>query len=355
MKLSPIAQKRWRNFKRNHRAYWALWLFLALFILSCFAEFIANDRPIYVRYQGENRFPIWQFYSEQDFGGDYLTEADYRDPLVTCLIRTGGNADCFQNQQLEGDGIILWPVVKFDYNTVDKTLPTAYQPPSASHWFGTDGQSRDVFARVLYGFRLNVFFAIIVTAASSAIGIFLGGISGYFAGRIDILLQRFVEIWTTMPTLYVIIILASFTQLGFWSLCLVVTLFSWTGLVGVVRAEFLRARNFEYVRAAKALGLSNIKIMHRHVLPNAMVATLTYMPFILTGSIGTLAMLDFLGFGLPASYPSLGEMAGEARTALDAWWLIWAAFFTYTIILALLIFIFEGVRDAFDPRKVFHD
>ena len=353
--MTPITRRRLSNFKANKRAFWALWIFLGLFILSLFSEFIANDKPIMVRYQNETYYPIFNFYSEYDFGGDYQTEADYLDPLVQCLIRSDGDTTCFDDDVApQGNGKITWAPVRYSFNTIAKEGNGSLNPPSKRHWFGTDTQSRDVFARVLYGFRLTVLFAFLVTFVTSIFAIFLGAVMGYFGGRVDLYLQRFVEIWSTMPTLFVIIILASFLNITFLVLAFIVTIFQWTGLVNLVRAEFLRARNFEYVRAAKALGVGDFTIMRRHVLPNAMVATLTYMPFMLTGAIGTLATLDYLGVGLPAAYPSLGEMAKEARSVISSgWWLIWAAFVTYTIILTLLVFIFEGIRDAFDPRKVF--
>ncbi len=353
--MTPITKRRLSNFKANKRAFWALWIFLALFVLSLIAEFVANDKPIMVRYDGKTRFPIFKFYSEYDYGGDYQTEADYLDPVVQCLIRSNGDETCFEDTQTpQGNGKIIWAPVRYSFNTIAKEGNGSLNPPSARHWFGTDSQSRDVFARVLYGFRLTVIFAFLVTFSSSVIAITLGAIMGYFGGRVDLYTQRFVEIWSTMPTLFVIIILSSFLDITFLLMVLIVTIFHWTGLVNLVRAEFLRARNFEYVRAAKALGVGDFTIMRRHVLPNAMVATLTYMPFMITGAIGTLATLDYLGVGLPAAYPSLGEMAKEASAAISSgWWLIWAAFATYTVILTLLIFIFEGVRDAFDPRKVF--
>ncbi len=351
--MTPITKRRLSNFRANKRAYWSLWLFAILFIISLFAEFIANDKPILVRYDGDLRMPIFRFYSEKDFGGVYDTEADYLDPVVQCFIVSGGDNACITDPEKEGDGFLIWPLVRYKFDTVIKGGDGAYNAPSSTHWFGTDGQPRDVFARVIYGFRLTVFFALIVSSAASAIAIVLGAIMGYFGGRVDLIMQRLVEIWTTMPTFYVMMVIASLITVNFFSISLIVTLFMWTGLVGLVRAEFLRARNFEYVRAAKALGVSDVQIMWRHVLPNAMVATITYMPFIITGAIGTLATLDFFNLGLPDNYPSLGHMAREAAAEQTAWWLIWAAFITYTVILTLFVFIFEGIRDAFDPKKVF--
>ncbi len=353
--FSALTKRRWHNFRSNRRAYYSLWVFLLLFIISLFAEFVANEKPIAVKTQNEWRFPVFSFYSEMDFGGDFLSEADYRSPLVQCLIYNDGNEICFDDDTVrEGNGAMIWPPIPYSFNTITKDDAGKLQPPSSKHWFGSDSQRRDVLARLIYGFRITVMFAFIVTGVSSIIAIILGAIMGYYGGRIDLYLQRFVEIWSTMPTLFIIIILSSFLQVTFWPLVIIVTLFHWTALVNLVRAEFLRARNFEYVTAAKALGVPDRTIIFRHVLPNAIVATITMMPFLLTGAIGTLATLDYLGFGLPANYPSLGEMAREAKSTLNhGWWLIWAAFLTYSIILSLLIFIFEGVRDAFDPRKVF--
>ena len=365
--LSPLNQRRWRNFRRNSRAFWSLILFSVLFGLSLFAEFIANDRPLLVTYQGEWHFPVFQFYPETAFGGDFRTEADYRAPEVRCLIVSGGLEACFDDPEgvIEdaADGVvagadiergsITWPIVPFSYDTIVDKPGVAPGPPDEVNWLGTDDTKRDVLARVIHGFRLSVLFTLIVTAIASAIGIALGAIQGYFGGWVDLGMQRFIEIWTAMPSLYVIIILFAILGRSFWLLVFVTTLFAWPALVGVVRAEFLRARNFEYIRAAKALGVRNSTIMFRHMLPNAMVATLTLLPFIITGGIGTLASLDFLGFGLPSSAPSLGELTRQAKDNLQAPWLGFTAFFTFAIMLSLLVFIFEGVRDAFDPRKTF--
>ena len=366
--LSPLNQRRWRNFKRNRRAAWSLLIFGMLFILSLFAEFLANDKPILVNYRGELRMPIFSFYSEQDFGGDFPTEAGYKDVEVECLIVTGGLVDCFdtpeelvaavdngEEAQIEGfdPGWVIWPPIPYSYNTIVDIPGVAPAPPSADNWLGTDDTKRDVVARVIYGFRLSVFFALIVTLASSIIGIAAGAVQGYFAGWTDLIFQRVIEIWTGTPQLYVIIIVFAALGRSFWLLVFLTVLFGWPALVGVVRAEFLRARNLEYVRAAKALGVRDRTIMFRHMLPNAMVATLTIMPFLVTGAIGTLASLDFLGYGLPSSAPSLGELTLQAKQNLQAPWLAFTAFFTFAIMLSLLVFIFEGVRDAFDPRKTF--
>jgi microcin C transport system permease protein len=366
--LSPLNARRWRNFKANRRAFWSLWLFLALFITSLFAEFIANDRPILVNYRGEYYLPIFKFYPETAFGGDFRTEAIYRDPEVKCLIATGGLADpCFDDPDatLEAvaagtfadpeyrPGWAIWPPIPYSYARPVDIPGVAPSPPTSDNLFGTDDTKRDVLARVIYGFRLSIFFTIIVTLICSVIGIAAGAIQGYFGGWTDLLFQRFLEIWGSTPSLYVIIILFAILGRSFWLLVFVTCLFGWPALTGVVRAEFLRARNFEYVRAARALGVSNATIMFRHVLPNAMVATLTLLPFIITGTIGTLATLDFLGFGLPSSSPSLGELTLQAKQNLQAPWLAFTAFFTFAIMLSLLVFIFEGVRDAFDPRKIF--
>ena len=365
--MTPLAQRRWRNFRANRRAYWSLILFSLLFGLSLLAEFIANDRPLLVRYAGSYYTPIFSFYPETAFGGDFQTEAIYRDEFVQCLIVAAANDGCLDDpaatlvDAADGEiggtaiakGFILWPPIPYSFNTINDIDGTAPSKPDAKHWLGTDDTARDVVARVIYGFRLSVAFALIVTFCTSVIGIAAGAVQGYFGGLIDLTFQRIIELWGAIPTLYVIIIMAAFVRMNFWLLVFLMVLFGWTGLVAVVRAEFLRARNFEYVRAAKALGVSDRTIMFRHVLPNAMVATLTFLPFIITGAIGTLASLDFLGFGLPSSLPSLGELTLQAKQNLQAPWLGFTAFITFATMLSLLVFIFEGVRDAFDPRKTF--
>ena len=365
--LSPLNKRRWRNFRRNGRAFWSLLIFLVLFGLSLFAEFIANDRPILVNYRGELRMPIFSFYAETDFGGDFQTEAAYRDPEVRCLIRTGGLDACFDDpaglmvQVDQGtvvndgfeEGWMIWPLIPYAYDTPVDRSGAAPLPPNGQNWLGTDDTKRDVLARVIYGFRLSILFTLIVTVAASAIGVLAGAVQGYFGGWLDLIFQRIIEIWQSTPALYIIIILFAILGRSFWLLVFLTVLFGWTALVGVVRAEFLRARNLEYVRAAKALGVSNATIMFRHMLPNAMVATLTMLPFIVTGTIGTLASLDFLGFGLPSSAPSLGELTLQAKQNLQAPWLAFTAFTVFAVMLSLLVFIFEGVRDAFDPRKTF--
>ena len=367
--LSPLNQRRWRNFKRNRRAWWSMWIFAVLFGLSLFAEFLANDKPILVSYRGEWRSPVLSFYTEQDFGGDFRTEAGYRDVEVQCLILTGGIEECFDepNSLIEAvesgmelsqypdaePGWMIWPPIRYNYRTIVDVAGVAPAPPSSDNWLGTDDTKRDVVARIIYGFRLSVTFAIIVTLLASVLGIVAGAVQGYRGGWTDLLFQRFIEIWTGIPSLYVIIILTAILGRSFWLLVFVTVIFGWPALTGVVRAEFLRARNFEYVRAAKALGVSDRTIMFRHMLPNAMVATVTMLPFLVTGAIGGLASLDFLGFGLPSSAPSLGELTLQAKQNLQAPWLGFTAFFTFAIMLSLLVFIFEGVRDAFDPRKTF--
>ena len=368
MRLSPLNQRRVRNFKRNRRAFWSLVIFSFLFGLSLFAEFIANDKPIAVSYRGELHMPIFNFYSEQDFGGDFPTEAGYGEPEVDCLIVTGGLLECFDTPdeliQLVADGgdpgiegfeagWMLWPIIPYSYNTIVDIPGVAPSAPNGDNWLGTDDTKRDVTARVIYGFRLSVTFALTVTVLASIIGIVAGAVQGYFGGWTDLLFQRFIEIWTGMPSLYVIIIVFAILGRSYWLLVFLTVVFGWPALVGVVRAEFLRARNLEYVRAAKALGVTDRVIMFRHMLPNAMVATVTMLPFLVTGAIGGLATLDFLGFGLPSSAPSLGEMTLQAKQNLQAPWLGFTAFFTFAIMLSLLVFIFEGVRDAFDPRKTF--
>ena len=367
MALSPLNQRRWRNFRRNRRAYWSLFLFVIVFGISLFAEFVANDKPILVQYRGELYMPVFRFYPETAFGGDFGTEAIYRDPEVKCLIASGGLDICFDDPEGviadAADGIVegqpikagwaIWPPIPYSYDTTVDRPGAAPLPPNAQNLLGTDDTKRDVLARVIYGFRLSVLFTLIVTALSSVIGIFAGAVQGFFGGRTDLIFQRVIEIWSSTPQLYVIIILFAILPRSFWLLVFITVLFGWMGLVGVVRAEFLRARNLEYVRAAKALGVSNLTIMFRHMLPNAMVATLTMLPFVITGTISLLAGLDFLGFGLPSSSPSLGELTLQAKQNLQAPWLAFTAFFAFAIMLSLLVFIFEGVRDAFDPRKTF--
>ena len=365
--MSPLARRRLANFRTNRRAVWSLWIFSVLFGLSLFAEVIANDKPILVSYRGDLHMPILREYAETEFGGEFQTEAEYPSPEVQCLIITGGLDLCFDDPEgyiedaadgmIDGEAIsrgwLLWPPIPYSFNTINYEVVRAPSAPDEDHWLGTDNQTRDVLARVIYGFRISVLFAIAVTLVSSVIGIAAGAIQGYFGGWIDLVFQRIVEIWQATPFLYVIIIVSAFFTLSFWPLTLLVALFGWTALVGVVRAEFLRARNFEYVRAARAMGVPDRTIITRHVLPNAMVATVTLMPFIFTSAIAGLATLDFLGFGLPSSYPSLGELTLQAKNDLNAPWLGITAFMTYAIMLSLLVFIFEGVRDAFDPRKTF--
>ena len=337
--ITPITRRRLRNFRANRRGFWSLWIFLILFFVTLFAEFIANDKPLLIGFKGEIYAPVFVTYPETAFGGEFETEADYRDPFVAELIS-------------EAKGWVVWPLIRYSYRTINYDLPVpAPAPPSAENWLGTDDQGRDVVARLIYGFRISVLFGLVLTIFSSIIGVAAGAVQGYFGGWTDLLFQRFIEVWSGLPTLYLLIILASFVEPSFWWLLGIMLLFSWISLVGVVRAEFLRARNFDYVRAARALGLSDVMIMYRHVLPNAMVASLTFLPFILSGSITTLTSLDFLGFGLPPGSPSLGEMLQQGKSNLQAPWLGIAAFVVLSIMLTLLIFIFEAVRDAFDPRK----
>ena len=340
MAIGEIGQRRIRTFKANRRGYWSLWIFCALFVATLFAEVVANDEPLLVRYGGAFYFPVFQAYPETEFGGFLETEADYSDPEVQELI--------------EEKGWIVWPLIPFSFDTICYDLPTpAPSPPTAQNWLGTDDQARDVVARLVYGFRISVLFGLTLTLISSVIGIAAGAIQGYFGGRIDLYFQRFIEIWSSLPTLYLLIILASIVQPSFWWLLGLLLLFSWTELVRVVRAEFLRTRNFDYVRAARALGAGDLSIMFHHILPNAMVATLTFLPFILSGAITSLTALDFLGFGLPPGSPSLGEMLNQGKNNLSAPWLGLSGFFVLSVMLSLLIFIGEAVRDAFDPRKSF--
>ena len=339
LKLSPLTIRRINNFKTNKRGVISSYVFLSLFLISLFANFIANDKPIFVKFNDRYYFPIFEKIPEIFYGGEFETEADYKDPYVIDLIKS--------------DGFLIMPLIEYSFDTInyDLKLPSP-SPPTLENILGTDDQGRDVLARLIYGFRISVFFGIVLTFFSTIIGIIIGGLQGYFGGRIDLFGQRFIEIWSGLPVLYLLIIIASFVQPSFWVLLSIMLLFSWMSLEGVVRAEFLRARNFEYVKAAKALGLGNTMIMIKHVLPNAMVATLTLLPFILSGSIATLTSLDFLGFGLPPGSPSLGEMVAQGKANLQAPWLGLSAFITLSLQLSLLVFIGEAVRDAFDPRKV---
>ncbi len=337
---SPLNRRRWQNFRRNRRGFWSFVIFMILFLGSLPAEFIANDIPILVSHAGAWYFPVVKAYPETTFGGDFETEADYRDPFVSELI--------------EKDGYILWPLIPFGYQTTVTDLPgAAPSPPSLQNWLGTDDQARDVVARVIYGFRISVLFGLILTVFSTIIGVIAGAIQGYFGGWVDLLFQRFLEIWSSMPALYILIILASVIVPSFWWLLGIMLLLSWTWPIGLVRAEFLRARNFEYVRAAKALGVADAVIMFRHLLPNAMVSTLTFLPFTLAGSLTVLTSLDFLGLGLPPGSPSLGDLLLQGKNNLQSPWLGFTAFAVTGLMLVLLIFIGEAVRDAFDPRKTF--
>jgi microcin C transport system permease protein len=362
--MSPLNARRWQNFKANRRGYWALWVFLALFVVSLFAEFIANDKPFLIYMQGKTYFPAVVTYPETAFGGDFETAADYRDSYLQDLIA-------------KKNGFMLWPIIRYSYSTHNLDLPTpAPSKPTwllteqeckpvverkklsscrdlEYNWLGTDDQGRDVVARILYGFRISVLFGLILTVISSVIGVAAGAVQGYFGGWTDLLFQRVIEIWTAIPSLYLLLIISSVLVPGFFVLLGILLLFSWVSLVGLVRAEFLRGRNFEYIQAARALGVSNGKIIFRHLLPNAMVATMTFLPFILSSSVMTLTSLDFLGFGLPPGSPSLGEMLSQGKANVQAPWLGLSGFVTVAMMLSLLIFIGEAVRDAFDPRKSF--
>ena len=337
--MTPIGHRRWQNFRANKRGYWSTWVFLALFFVTLFAELIANDKPLLLRFDGDYYFPAFVSYPETAFGGDFDTEADYRDPFLKDLIAAK-------------DGRIWWPPIRYSYETINLDLPVpAPAPPSADNWLGTDDQARDVMARLIYGFRISVLFGLTLTLFSSVAGVIAGAVQGYFGGWIDLGFQRFIEVWTSVPIIYLLIILAAVIEPNFWILLGIMLAFSWIALVPVVRAEFLRARNFEYVRAARALGVGNVTIMWRHMLPNAMVAALTFMPFILNGSITTLTSLDFLGFGLPPGSPSLGELLAQGKNNIQAPWLGITAFSVIAVMLSLLVFVGEAVRDAFDPRK----
>jgi microcin C transport system permease protein len=338
-RITPLTRRRLDSFRGNRRGFWSLWIFIAVFLVTLFAEFLANDRPILVRFEGAWYFPVFTNYPETMFGGEFPTMADYRDPAVEKLIAA--------------KGWMLWPLIPFSYRTINYDLPSpAPSPPSRVNWLGTDDQGRDVLARLIYGFRISVLFGLVLTLLSSLVGVAAGAVQGYFGGLIDLGMQRLIEVWSGLPLLYLLIIMASFVEPNFWWLLGLMLLFTWMQLVDVVRAEFLRARNFDYVRAARALGVSDGAIILRHVLPNAMVATITFLPFVLNGSITMLTSLDFLGFGLPPGSPSLGELLAQGKSNLQAPWLGLTSFFVLATMLSLLIFVGEAVRDAFDPRKV---
>ena len=359
-----LNRRRWQNFKSNRRGYWSFWIFMVLFLVSLFAELIANDRPLLIKYDSHLYWSAFVNYPETAFGGDFETAADYRDPYLQKLIADKG-------------GTIVWPPIRYSYDTLNRDLPTpAPSPPTwmltdaqckdvvakkgfkgcrdlEYNWLGTDDQGRDVLARLIYGFRISVLFGLCLTIISSVVGVAAGGVQGYFGGWIDLTFQRFIEIWNSIPYLYVLLIISAVLPPGFFVLLGILSLFSWVSLVGLVRAEFLRGRNFEYIQAARALGVSNAVIMFRHLLPNAMVATMTFLPFIVSSSVMTLTALDFLGFGLPPGSPSLGELLSQGKANIQAPWLGFTGFFAVAIMLSLLIFIGEAVRDAFDPRKTF--
>ena len=338
MSLSSLNRRRWQNFRAHRRGCWSLWIFLALFTVSLFSEFIANDRPLLVSFKHTLYVPVLKEYPETVFGGTLASNTDYRDPYVAELINA--------------NGWMLWPPIRYHYDTINYNLSVpAPAPPSRENWLGTDDQARDVVARILYGFRISVLFALALTLGSSVIGIVAGALQGYYGGWVDLIGQRVIEIWSGLPMLFMLIILASVVEPGFWWLLGIMLFFSWHELTGLVRAEFLRGRNLEYVRAARALGQTDLRIMFRHILPNAMVSTLTFLPFIFTGALSTLTALDFLGFGLPVGSPSLGELVAQGKNNLNAPWLGLTAFFTLSSLLTLLVFIGEAARDAFDPRK----
>ena len=361
--LSPLNLRRWQNFRANRRGYWSVWIFLVLFVVTLFAEFVANDRPILASYKGELLVPVLVDYPEEMFGG-FLAVTDYRDPVI--------------QEEIEANGWMIWPPIRYSYRTVNNDIPQAapakpswmyskeercqryplgVDDPNCNignwNWLGTDDQARDVLARVIYGFRVSVLFGLILTVGSAVLGVAGGAVQGYYGGWTDLIFQRLIEIWSSIPVLYLLLIVAAVLPPGFFILLGLMLLFSWTAFVGVVRAEFLRARNFEYVNAARALGVPNRTIMFRHLLPNAMVATLTFLPFILNGSITTLTSLDFLGFGLPPGSASLGELLRQGQRNLNAPWLGLSGFAVISLMLSLLIFIGEATRDAFDPRKTF--
>ncbi|VVS91248.1 ABC transporter permease [Desulfoluna spongiiphila] len=334
--LSPIGKRRVRAFRTNRRAFYSFVFFSVLFALSLMAEIIANDSPLLVRFQGRWYLPVIHDYPETDFGGVFETTADFTDPQVRDLINA--------------QGWMLRSPIRFHYDTVNFERPVFPAPPNGENLLGTDDHGRDIFVRLLYGFRTSVTFGMLLTLFSSAIGVTVGAVQGYFGGKIDMLGQRLMEIWSGMPLLYILIIISSFIEPGFWVILGIMLLFSWMGLVDVVRAEFLRCRNLEYVRAARALGIGDRKIMWRHVLPNSLISVFSFLPFILSGSITTLTSLDFLGFGLPPGSPALGELLAQGKANQHAPWIGLSAFVVLALMLSLLVFIGEGVRDAFDPR-----
>lgn len=338
MNLSPLSRHRLRIFRANTRGFVSLWIFLFLFIVSMFAELIANDKPIVLKYNGEYYFPIVKTYSETTFGGDFEAETAYRDPYIQSRIKARG--------------WMVWPPIRYSYSTInyDMTAP-APSAPTQENWLGTDDQGRDVLARLIYGFRISVLFGLLLTVISSMVGIMAGAVQGYFGGWTDLLFQRFIEIWSGLPELFLLIILASIITPNFGWLLGILLLFSWMSLTHVVRAEFLRARNFDYVKAARALGVSELRIMWRHVLPNALVSSMTLIPFLMSGGVTALTTLDFLGFGLPPGSASLGELLLQGKNNPQAPWLGFTGFITIAGMLVLIIFISEAVRDAFDPRK----
>lgn len=336
--MNERLKQRWNKFKANKRGFYAFIIFCIVLVFTSMADFVANDKPIVVRYNGDWYFPVFKEYPETVFGGSFKTAADYKDPYL--------------QKKIEENGFLIMPLIEYSYDTINYNLPTpAPSAPTRENWLGTDDLGRDVLARLIYGMRYSLLFGLILTALSSAIGIFAGAIQGYFGGKIDLFAQRFLEIWGSLPQLFVLIIVSSLIVPGFWTLLFVLLLFSWTALVPVVRAEFLRARNFDYVRAAYALGVPHLKIIFKHVFPNAMVATLTYVPFILSGAVVSLTALDFLGFGLPPGSPSLGDLVRQGKENLQAPWLAASAFVSLAFLLTVLVFIGEAVRDAFDPRK----
>lgn len=332
----PLFQRKWRTFRLNKRGYWSLWIFIGLFLISLFAEVIANDKPLLIQYKGDFYFPVVKLYSEQTFGGELETAAEYNDPYV--------------QESILKDGYMIWPPIHFSHNSINYELDSYPSPPSRMNPLGTDDQGRDILARLIYGYRISILFGLTLTLISSVIGIVAGAVQGYYGGWVDLVGQRFMEIWSGLPVLYLLIILSSFVVPNFWWLLGIMLLFNWMSLVGMVRAEFLKCRNLEYVKAAKALGVGDRMIMFRHILPNAFVASLTFLPFILNGAIGTLTSLDFLGFGLPVGSPSLGELLSQGKANLHAPWIGLSAFVLLSVMLSLLVFIGEAARDAVDPR-----
>lgn len=332
-------QRAWARFKRNRFGYWSLWLFSVLLVIATFGEMVSNDKPFMAKINGATYFPILNNPSDQALGGDFATPADWKDPFVKGLLAQPGN----------------WKVGAINANSAMSIDYFSQIPnpaaPNAANWLGTDKFGRDMLARLLYGFRVSIWFAIALTLSGTVIGVIMGAVQGYFGGRLDLTVQRLIEVWGAVPELYLLIIVASIFEPSLLLLLVLLSLFGWIGLSDYVRAEFLRNRNLEFVKAARALGLSNLQIIRRHVLPNSLTPVITFLPFRMSGAIFALTSLDFLGLGVPSSVPSLGELLNQGKDWLDAWWIIVPTFLVLTVSMTLLTFIGDALRDAFDTRK----